>query len=88
MLRRAPTLLSAFEPWLPKDDAARARSLLAGRHPVLGVEVGLDAATVASTGRAPLLSTGMVDPQGRGLLGRGLCTLPVALFEEAVAALG
>jgi len=88
VLRRAPTLLAAFEPWLAKDDAERALALVAGRHPVLGVEVGLDAAAVADTGRAPLLSTGMVDPLGRGLLGRGLCTMPVALFREAVAALG
>jgi hypothetical protein len=71
VLRRAPTLLAAFEPWLAKDDAERALALVAGRHPVLGVEVGLDAAGVAATGRAPLLSTGMVDPLGRGLLGRG-----------------
>lgn len=88
VLRRAPTLLAAFEPWLGKDDAERALALVAGRHPVLGVEVGLDAAAVADTGRAPLLSTGMVDPLGRGLLGRGLCTMPVALFRQAVAALG
>jgi hypothetical protein len=72
VLRRAPTLLAAFEPWLSKDDAERALALVAGRHPVLGVEVGLDAAAVAGSGRAPLLSTGMVDPLGRGLLGREL----------------
>ena len=88
VLRRAPTLLAAFEPWLEKDDATRALGLVAGRHPVLGVEVGLDAAAVAGSGRAPLLSTGMVDPLGRGLLGRGLCTMPVGLFKEAVQALG
>ena len=88
VLRRAPTLLAAFEPWLAKDDEARALSLVGTLHPVLGVHVGLDAGAVAQTGRAPLLSTGMVDPLGRGLLGRGLCTMPVALFREAVAALG
>ena len=88
VLRRAPSLLSAFEPWLAKDDEARALSQLGGMHPVLGVPVGLDAAAVVSTGTSPLLSTGMVSADGRGLLGRGLCAMPVAVFEAAVAALG
>ncbi len=88
VLRRAPTLQVAFEPWLAKDDDARALSMVCAMHPVLGVEVGLDAAAVARGGKSPLLSTGMVDPLGRGLLGRGLCAMPVALFEEAVRALG
>ena len=87
VLRRAPSLLAAFEPWLAKDDAKRALAQLAGMHPVLGVPVGLDAAAVVATGKSPLLSTGMVSADGRGLLGRGLCAMPVALFEEAVAAL-
>lgn len=88
VLRRAPSLLVAFEPWLAKDDEMRALSQLAGPHPVLGVPVGLDAAAVVSTAQSPLLSTGMVSADGRGLLGRGLCAMPVALFEEAVASLG
>ena len=87
VLRRAPSLLAAFEPWLAKDDAERALSQLAGLHPVLGVPVGLDAAAVAETAKSPLLSTGMVSADGRGLLGRGLCAMPVALFEEAVSVL-
>ena len=87
VLRRAPSLLAAFEPWLAKDDEERALSQLAGQHPVLGVPVGLDASAVVSTGQSSLLSTGMVSADGRGLLGRGLCAMPVALFEEAVAAL-
>ena len=53
VLRRAPSLLSAFEPWLAKDDEARALSQLGGMHPVLGVPVGLDAAAVVSTGTSP-----------------------------------
>ena len=88
VLRRAPTLQVAFESLLAKDDDARALAMVGARHPVLGVEVGLDAAAVVRGGRSPLLSTGMVDPLGRGLLGRGLCTMPLALFEEAVRALG
>ena len=88
VLRRAPTLQVAFEPWLARDDDARALAIVCARHPVLGVEVGLDAAAVARGGKSPLLSTGMVDAQGRGLLGRGVCAMPVVLFEEAVRALG
>jgi hypothetical protein len=40
---------------------------------------------VVDTGHAPLLSTGMVSADGRGLLGRGLCALPLQPFAEAVA---
>jgi hypothetical protein len=87
VLRRAPSLLAAFEPWLEKDDEKRALMQTAGTHPVLGVTVGLDAAAVVASGKSPLLSTGMVSADGRGLLGRGLCAMPVALFEEAVRAL-
>ena len=87
VLRRAPSLLAAFEPWLAKDDEQRALAQLCGRHPVLGVPVGLDAFAVTDTGKSPLLSTGMVSADGRGLLGRGICAMPVALFSEAVAAL-
>ena len=87
VLRRAPSLLTAFEPWLAKDDEQRALAQLAGLHPVLGVPVGLDAAAVAITAKSPLLSTGMVSADGRGLLGRGICAMPVPLFNEAVQAL-
>jgi hypothetical protein len=65
------------------DDDARARSILAGEHPILETPFGLDARLVATTGHAPLLSTGMVSADGRGLLGRGLCTLPLAPFAAA-----
>lgn len=87
VLRSAPSLRSAFAQWLPVDDEARALSQLAGRHPVLGVEVGLDAAAVVRSGRSPLLSTGMVSADGRGLLGRGICAMPVGLFEKALRAM-
>ncbi len=87
VLRRAPSLLSAFAPWVPADDEARAISQLSGRHPVLGVDVGLDAAAVVRSGKSPLLSTGMVSADGRGLLGRGICAMPVGLFEEALHAM-
>lgn len=87
VLRRAPSLQSAFAPWLAPDDDARALKLLAGLHPVLGVAAGLDAAAVAATGRAPLLSTGMVSADGRGLLGRGVCEMPLAPFAAAAEVL-
>jgi hypothetical protein len=88
VLRRAPSLLAAFAPWLPEGDEARALSQVAGMHPVLGVPIGLDAAAVALSGNSPLLSTGMVSADGRGLLGRGICAMPVKLFAEAGAAVG
>jgi hypothetical protein len=88
VLRRAPSLQLAFESMLAKDDDARALSMVCGKHPVLGVEVGLDAAAVVRGGKPPLLSTGMVDAQGRGLLGRGLCAMPMEVFRTGVEALG
>ena len=84
-LRHAPSLQGAFAQWLEKDDDARARSMLAAVHPILETPFALDAAAVAQTGRSPLLSTGMVSADGRGLLGRGICALPSAPFKEAIA---
>lgn len=84
-LRHAPSLLNAFSCWMQPDDDARARSMLAGLHPVIETPFALDAATVARTERSPLLSTGMVSADGRGLLGRGLCAVPVEPFIEARA---
>jgi hypothetical protein len=86
-LRHAPSLQAAFQPWLAADDDARARSVLAGMHPILETPIGLDAAAVAKCGRPPLLSTGMVSADGRGLLGRGICAVPVQPFAAAVAKL-
>ncbi|MGE0873355.1 MAG: DUF1116 domain-containing protein [Burkholderiales bacterium] len=86
-LRHAPSLRGAFAQWLEADDDARARAMLAGEHPILETPVVLDAAAVAEGARSPLLSTGMVSADGRGLLGRGLCAMPVQLFAEAVARL-
>ena len=87
VLRRAPSLLSAFEPWLAADDSARAQGVLAGFHPVLDVAFGIDAAAVVASARAPLLSTGMVSADGRGLLGRGVCEMPIAPYAEALRSL-
>lgn len=86
-LRHAPSLQAAFAPWLAADDDARARAMLAGVHPILETPFGLDAAAVARAQRAPLLSTGMVSADGRGLLGRGLCAVPAEPFARAAAKL-
>ncbi len=85
-LRHAPSLLGAFSCWMEPDDGERARSVLAGLHPILETRFALDAKAVASAGRPPLLSTGMVSADGRGLLGRGLGAVPVDAFIDAVAA--
>lgn len=86
-LRHAPSLQAAFAPWLAPDDDARAQAMLAGMHPILDTPFALDAAAVARTKRSPLLSTGMVSADGRGLLGRGICAVPVEPFAAAAARL-
>ena len=83
-LRHAPSLLNAFSCWMEADDDARARSVLAGVHPILETAFALDASFVRQSGRVPILSTGMVSPDGRGLLGRGLCAVPADAFVRAV----
>jgi hypothetical protein len=83
-LRHAPSLRSAFAQFLDADDDTRARSMLAAEHPILETPFGLDAAAVARNGRSPLLSTGMVSADGRGLLGRGVCAVPIQPFVDAV----
>jgi hypothetical protein len=80
-LRHAPSLLSAFAEYVHADDAKRSAEMLAGFHPILETPFALDAALVASSSRSPLLSTGMVSGDGRGLLGRGICALPLSLFN-------
>ena len=84
-LRHSPSLLNAFSCWMQADDDVRARSLLAGVHPILETPFALEAAAVARSARSPILSTGMVSPDGRGLLGRGLCDTPLQPFIEAAS---
>jgi hypothetical protein len=86
-LRHAPSLQAAFAEWLPADDDARARSMLAGQHPILETPFALDAAAIARGGLPPLLSTGMVSADGWGLLGRGICAVPIEPFAAAAARL-
>jgi hypothetical protein len=78
-LRHAPSLVSAFSEFVQGDHSTE---MLAGFHPILETPFALDAALVAKSGRSPLLSTGMVCADGRGLLGRGICMLPLSLFES------
>ena len=61
--------------------------MLAGSHPILETPMGMDAAAIAKNDRAPLLSTGMVSADGRGLLGRGICEVPLKPFADAAARL-
>lgn len=84
-LRHSPSLLNAFSCWMQPDDDSRARSLLGGKHPILETPFALDAGAVAKSQDRPVLSTGMVSPDGRGLLGRGLCAVPVEPFVGALA---
>jgi hypothetical protein len=86
-LRHAPSLRNAFSCWMEPDDDVRGRSLLAGAHPILETLFAIDAKVVARSGRTPVLSTGMVSADGRGLLGRGLCKMPLQPFMEATAGL-
>jgi hypothetical protein len=83
-LRHAPSLVNAFSCWMESDDDARARSIIAGAHPILETRFSVDACTVRK-GRTVFLSTGMVSADGRGLLGRGLCVVPEQPFADAVS---
>lgn len=86
----APETASALAPWLPDDWRQRPARLLTAhiqRLASLGLHAALDAAAVASSGRAPLVTVAMLDAAGvRGLLGRGLYMPPVELFTRAAAA--
>jgi hypothetical protein len=86
-LRHAPSLLNAFSCWMQPDDDIRARSILAGAHPILETPFATDARAVVK-GPSVLLSTGMVSPDGRGLLGRGLGIVPHRPFTESVSIVG
>jgi len=87
-LRHSPSLLNAFSCWMRTDDDDRARSLLSGWHPILETPFALDSNAVARHETSPLLSTGMVSSDGRGLLGRGLCVVPNQPFVESSTSAG
>ena len=93
----------ALPPRLLSVDEARARSIFAdarriapGEHadyrvPLLGdahAPAGVDARRVLETGIRPVIDIVMVHPvRGRGAVGFGLTSPPLACFEQAVAAL-
>jgi hypothetical protein len=84
-LRHAPSLQSAFAEWLDKDDDPRARSMLAGLHPILETPFALDAAAVAKI--RPLATA--VDRHGVGrrarpARARGL-RVTASLFQSALS---
>jgi hypothetical protein len=51
----------------------------------LETRFAVDAAAIAKAVRSPMLSTGMVSADGRGLLGRGLCAVPIDPFVAAAS---
>lgn len=54
-----------------------------------GAPCGIDARQVVATGIRPVIDIVLVHPQpGRGMIGFGLTSPPLACFEQAVAALG
>src|SRR5207344_828639 len=55
-LRHSPSLLNAFSCWMQPDDDTRARSMLAGVHPILEIAFAVDAAVVARSEHSPILS--------------------------------
>ena len=71
--------------------ADRARRASGAARPVLGdggAPVGVDARGVVETGIRPVIDIVMVHPErGRGMVGFGLTSPPLACFEQAVEAL-
>ena len=76
-----------------RDDALQ---IALGEHPALrvpvlgdgGAPVGVDARRVVETGIRPVIDIVMVHPErGRGMVGFGLTSPPLACFEQAVEAL-
>jgi hypothetical protein len=66
------------------EDARFPVPVLAGR----GAPVGIDAAAVVETGVRPVIDIVMVHPErGKGMIGFGLTSPPLACFEQAVASL-
>ncbi|SDV48848.1 YlbE family protein [Chitinasiproducens palmae] len=85
----APDTAQAFASFLPSNWQTMQPRVHTDGHPLFGRLPGvLDATRVAETGIAPLAAIAMVGEDGRaGLLGRGLYTPPVDLFQRAVAQL-
>ena len=54
-----------------------------GNNNIIGTAVGIDIKKIVGTRNVPLVSTGMVAPNGSGLLGRGIGVMPIEIFEQA-----
>jgi hypothetical protein len=98
VLPAAPALweLLGVEERRAKEITANARRLALGEHsdfriPLLEGELapaGVDAVKVVETGIRPVIDIVMVHPEpGRGMVGFGLTSPPLACFEQAVEAL-
>jgi hypothetical protein len=82
---------SALQEYLPSHYREVPQTSLAVRHRAfgaIGLRVGLDARRVVASGRAPIVTLGMVERSGRhGLLGRGVYVPPIGLFRAALESL-
>jgi hypothetical protein len=82
-LHRSPSLKAALAPWLNSDNDQRSQSILMSQNIIIDTAVGIDIKKIVGTRNVPLVSTGMVAPNGSGLLGRGIGVMPIEIFEQA-----
>jgi len=82
-LHRSPSLKAALAPWLKSDNDQRSQSILMSQNIIINTAVGIDIKKIVDTRNVPLVSTGMVSPNGSGLLGRGIGVMPIEIFEKA-----
>ena len=82
-LHRSPSLKAALAPWLKSDNDQRSQSILISQNIIINTAVGIDIKKIVDTRNVPLVSTGMVSPNGSGLLGRGIGVMPIEIFEKA-----
>ncbi|MFM7344571.1 MAG: DUF1116 domain-containing protein, partial [Tagaea sp.] len=69
----SPAPYRDYGPWLPPDSLRLSGEILAVEHPVLGVQVGLDASQIAQSKQSPVVSLAMLAADGSGrMLGRGI----------------
>lgn len=83
----APQQRSAMAAFLPEDPKMLSDALSLGTHPYfqgLSQGLGLSLRRVAETGKAPIISLGVIDRLGEhGRLGGGIATLPLDLCHRA-----
>ena len=82
-LNRSPSLKAALAPWLKSDNDQRSQYILMSQNIIIDTAVGIDIKKIVGTRNVPLVSTGMVAPNGSGLLGRGIGVMPIEIFEQA-----